>query len=138
MISRNKWLVPMFALLLIGSLTRAETGNVEQGQAVYSKLCASCHGPTGAGDGPVASSLSTRPVDLRLLSSRYGNPLNANEIARFIDGRTDVRAHGPRDMPVWGEDAWGSSTGKGSQRVKSWVAEVVAYIESIQTRKKRR
>ncbi len=23
-----------------------------------------------------------------------------------MDGRADIKAHGPRDMPVWGEEMW--------------------------------
>ena len=63
------------------------------------RYCA-CHGLTGEGNGPVARSLVTPPANLRLLSDRYGNPLPGDQVARFIDGRADVRAHGPRDMPV--------------------------------------
>ena len=37
--------------------------------------------------------------------SRCGNPLPEDVIAKFIDGRSDVKAHGPRDMPVWGRNS---------------------------------
>jgi hypothetical protein len=84
------------------------------------------------GDGLGARALSTPPANLRLLSERYGNPLPADQIARYIDGRADVKAHGPRDMPVWGEEAW-KYDGKGSKgRARGWVSKVVAYLQSIQ------
>jgi mono/diheme cytochrome c family protein len=128
-------LVPLFGLLLIGSRAMAETGRVEQGHVLYVALCASCHGTSGKGDGPAASALSTRPSNLRLLSARYGNPLPEDQIAMFIDGRVDVKAHGSRDMPVWGETAWANPEGtSGPSQVKSWVAKVVAYLQSIQKR----
>ena len=128
-------LVLLFGLLLIGSGAMAETGRVEQGHVLYVAFCASCHGTTGEGDGPVASALSTRPSNLRLLSARYGSPLPEDQIAMFIDGRVDVKAHGPRDMPVWGETAWANPEGtSGPSQVKSWVAKVVAYLQSIQKR----
>ncbi|MGO9056872.1 MAG: c-type cytochrome [Candidatus Binataceae bacterium] len=126
-------MVPLVGLLLIGSAGMAETAKVEQGHILYMAFCASCHGTTGEGDGPAAAALSTRPSNLRLLSARYGNPLPEDQIAQFIDGRVDVKAHGPRDMPVWGETAWANPEGsKGQSRVKSWVAKVVAYLQSIQ------
>jgi mono/diheme cytochrome c family protein len=126
-------LVPMVGLLLIGSAAIAKTNGVGQGHVLYVALCASCHGTSGQGDGPAASALSTRPSNLRLLSVRYGNPLPADQIAQFIDGRVDVKAHGPRDMPVWGKSAWAKPEGKnGPSEIKSWVAKVVAYLESIQ------
>ena len=128
-------LVLLFGLLLIGSGAMAETGRVEQGHVLYVALCASCHGTSGKGDGPAASALSTRPSNLRLLSARYGSPLPEDQIAMFIDGRVDVKAHGPRDMPVWGETAWANPEGtSGPSQVKSWVAKVVAYLQSIQKR----
>ncbi len=128
-------LVPLLGLLLIGSGAMAETGRVDQGHVLYVAFCASCHGTTGEGDGPAASALSTHPSNLRLLSARYGNPLPEDQIAMFIDGRVDVKAHGPRDMPVWGETAWTKPEGTtGPGHVKSWVAKVVAYLQSIQKR----
>jgi mono/diheme cytochrome c family protein len=43
-------------------------GTVERGAEVYKANCASCHGPTGYGDGPAASSLNPRPANLAWLS----------------------------------------------------------------------
>jgi len=127
--------VLLFGLLLIGSAAMAQTNSIDQGHVLYEALCASCHGTTGEGDGPAAAALSTRPSNLQLLSARYGNPLPEDQIARFIDGRVDVKAHGPRDMPVWGETAWAKPQGtSGPSQVKSWVAKVVAYLQSIQKR----
>jgi mono/diheme cytochrome c family protein len=66
------------------------------GARLYVRYCASCHGLTGQGDGPVATSLSQRPTDLTQLRSPVP------EIMRQIDGRREIRAHGPAAMPVWG------------------------------------
>jgi mono/diheme cytochrome c family protein len=38
--------------------------SIAAGQALYSANCASCHGPTGKGDGPVGLTLNPRPADL--------------------------------------------------------------------------
>ncbi|HZY60454.1 MAG TPA: hypothetical protein VFE56_11860, partial [Candidatus Binataceae bacterium] len=73
----------------------------------------------------------TPPANLRLLSERYGNPLPVDQIARFIDGRADIKAHGPRDMPVWGEEARKNPDGS-TRKLRDWVADVVAYLQSIQ------
>jgi high-affinity iron transporter len=37
---------------------------LEKGKASYAKLCASCHGPTGAGDGPASKALKPPPKNL--------------------------------------------------------------------------
>ncbi|HVN53347.1 MAG TPA: c-type cytochrome [Anaerolineaceae bacterium] len=39
-------------------------GQIAQGEEIYTQQCASCHGDQGKGDGPKATSLSTRPFDL--------------------------------------------------------------------------
>jgi mono/diheme cytochrome c family protein len=115
-------------LLLIPVADTAGANDVAQGRAIFLEYCVSCHGFSGDGDGPVALLLTTPPANLRKLSERYGNPLPEDQIARFIDGRADVNAHGPRDMPVWGKRFYGSE-----RQVKDQIAQLVAYLQSIQT-----
>mgnify|MGYP002083982417 FL=1 len=38
---------------------------VDAGKALFEGNCASCHGAQGLGDGPMASSLPTRPANIR-------------------------------------------------------------------------
>src|SRR5271167_1267872 len=125
-----------FVLLLSGFLLAASTAaadEVARGRVLYLRNCASCHGVKGDGQGPVAAQLKTHPADLRLLSTRYGNPLPQDQIARFIDGRADVVAHGPREMPVWGEKVWEFPDGQGNQgQITPRVAALIAYLQSIQ------
>jgi len=131
--SPQRWIIPLLGLLLVGPVAIAGTDDIAQGHALYLRYCASCHGLDGAGHGPVPPTLSTPPANLRILSERYGNPLPEDQIARFIDGRADVKAHGQRDMPVWGEKVWEYPEGKGNQnQVKNRVAKLVAYLQSIQ------
>jgi mono/diheme cytochrome c family protein len=132
MSSIQKWMVPLFGLWLIGTTTITRADDVKQRHALYLRYCVSCHGLTGEGDGPMARTLTTPPANLRLLSDRYGNPLPEDQIARFIDGRADVKAHGPRDMPVWGERFYLETQGS-EREVKHRIAKLVAYLQSIQT-----
>lgn len=104
----------------------------ERGRALYLQYCDSRHGLAGEGDGPVARALTTPPANLRRLSERYGNPLPEDQIARFIDGRADLKAHGPRDMPVWGKRFYYES-GIDERTAQKRIAELVAYLQSIQT-----
>ncbi len=41
---------------------------VTDGQALYQTNCATCHGDSGHGDGPVAASLNPRPINLVTLN----------------------------------------------------------------------
>lgn len=130
--SVQKWMIPLLGLLLVGSAAIAGPEDVKQGRELYLRYCASCHGIDADGHGAVARALTTPPANLRLLAERYGNPLPADQIARFIDGRADVKAHGARDMPVWGERLYLEGPANEKQ-VKDTIAKLVAYIQSIQT-----
>jgi hypothetical protein len=85
---------------LLGACSREEPH--PSGEALYTRYCASCHGPTGKGDGPVAASLRTPPTDLTTLAARAGGQFDEAEVMAAIDGRRAVAGHGTRQMPVWG------------------------------------
>jgi mono/diheme cytochrome c family protein len=116
-------------LLLIAMPASAD--DVAEGKALYLQYCASCHGPNGEGNGPLARVLTTPPYNLRMLSQRFGNPIPEEQIAKFIDGREDVRAHGPRDMPVWGE-RFSAETGD-QAKTRARIKKLTAFLQSIQT-----
>jgi mono/diheme cytochrome c family protein len=129
-----KFILPLLGLILLGTVSISGADQVSEGRALYLRNCAACHGVKADGNGPAAPALAIKPPDLRLLSARYGNPLPQDQIARFIDGRADVVAHGPRDMPVWGEKVWEFPDGKGnSSQVTPRIAALIAYLQSIQT-----
>lgn len=72
------------------------------GQGLYLQHCASCHGESGDGSGPVAASLKRAPADLRRIAERSGGRFDEADVMSFIDGRRVVAEHGSREMPVWG------------------------------------
>ena len=118
-------------LLITPAMVRAN--DRDEGQKLYLQHCAACHGIKGDGHGALEHELTTQPTDLRLLSKRYGKPLPEAQIARFMDGRADVKAHGPRDMPVWGEEMWQYPEGTGNpNQVSDSVAKIIHYLNSIQ------
>jgi mono/diheme cytochrome c family protein len=128
----------MSVMVLSTGTAAAKSAQVARGRTLYLDHCAVCHGRNGEGNGPMARLLSTPPANLRRLSERYGNPLPAGQIASFIDGRAEVAAHGPRDMPVWGSSAWEKEP-RGNQpgQVTPAVASLVAYLQSIQLSSRR-
>jgi hypothetical protein len=82
----------------------------------------------------MARALKTSPPDLRYLGDRYGMPLPTGTIARFIDGRQYVAAHGPRDMPVWGRrfyDIWVAQQSN-ERDLQVQIREIVQYLNAIQ------
>jgi mono/diheme cytochrome c family protein len=129
----HKRMISLLGLVLLAAASICSADQLSEGRALYLRNCAACHGVNADGKGPAAPALSTKAADLRSLSARYGNPLPQDQIARFIDGRADVIAHGPRDMPVWGEKVWEYPEGRGNQeQVTPRVAALIAYLQSIQ------
>jgi mono/diheme cytochrome c family protein len=72
------------------------------GAKIYRNYCASCHGVSGNGDGPVAPALKTKVPPLNTLSRRNHDTFPTARVQKIIAGDGDHAAHGSRDMPVWG------------------------------------
>ena len=106
------------------------------GRRHYVRYCASCHGTDARGKGPVAGELKKPPTDLTRIAARRKGQFSDAEIAKFIDGRAAVPAHGTREMPIWGERF---STQYGSDSVAEEVTRgkigvLVQYLKSIQAK----
>jgi len=106
----------------------------------YETNCASCHGLTGKGDGPMAPHLVTKPSDLTVLGKNNGGVFPAQRVYEVIDGRKEVEAHGTREMPVWGRDfrstvPYVEELGLadfGPQIAHARIASVIDYLVRIQ------
>jgi mono/diheme cytochrome c family protein len=110
----------------------------EMGSPYFQRHCASCHGVEARGDGPVASVLSTPPPDLTRIAARRGGSFPEGEIARHIDGRFQLAAHGTREMPIWG-NAFASDVPESSvaeEIARGKIAMLVEYLKSIQVQEK--
>jgi mono/diheme cytochrome c family protein len=106
------------------------------GREDFGIYCAACHGADAKGMGPVGDVLSVKPADLTGLARRAGGKFPTELVARTIDGRASVKAHGPREMPVWG-DYFGAENPLASRSVREAVAQariqsILTYLRSIQ------
>lgn len=122
---------PLLAVQQPGS---GGTGN--EGERLYRTYCASCHGMTGRGDGPVASELRTAPADLTDFAARNRGVFPSQLLRSIIDGR-GIRAHGLDEMPVWGDAFRSEAEGLSQQQVLERIDAIVRYLESIQVRSAR-
>jgi mono/diheme cytochrome c family protein len=106
----------------------------ELGAESFQRYCASCHGATAHGDGPAAGALKRPPADLTRIAARRGGAFPEGEIARFIDGRYGVDAHGSREMPVWGERLGERipEPGVSEEVVRGQIAVLIEYLKGIQ------
>ena len=104
------------------------------GEETFQRFCASCHGESGQGDGPVAAGLKISVPDLTMLAERYGDDFPDSALRKIIDGREIVIVHGTRYMPVWGYEFWlEEGADEAAQRnVETIVENLIAYLESIQ------
>ena len=120
--------------LLFSTSSFSNDGAALLGERLFIGYCASCHGSDAKGDGVVAAVLAIPVPDLTTLSVGNGGVFPTEWVYETIDGRADVIAHGPRDMPVWGlEFWWEEGEGEMAERnVRRRIEALVDYIESIQ------
>jgi mono/diheme cytochrome c family protein len=119
---------------LDGSVAIRDRALLESGAGLYLKYCASCHGVTARGNGPVAGSLRKPPADLTQLARRYGQPLPKERLAAFIDGREALAAHGSREMPVWGETLYAGERPDTPARDAARSGTIRLILEYLETR----
>ena len=104
------------------------------GWELYKRFCASCHGPEGFGDGPVASAVAVTVPDLTRISQRHGDKFPEEKLREIIDGRSVVVAHGTRYMPVWGYEFWieeGADV-EAEKGTRAIIDKLVNYLRGIQ------
>jgi mono/diheme cytochrome c family protein len=106
---------------------------VERGAESFRVYCANCHGLAGKGDGPTAAYLTIEPGDLTRIAERNGGKFPESRVREVIDGRTSLRGHGTREMPIWGLafQRWDLDAGQ-EDEVASKIDDLVAYVASIQ------
>jgi len=116
-------------------LAVAENPKAVAGGDDFKRYCASCHGVSGSGDGPVSASLKNSPADLTGLAAANGGTFPKKHVTDVVQGNKDYdqkfRTHGPSDMPVWGNIILDDSDGRTSI-ANARINNIVSYIESLQ------
>jgi mono/diheme cytochrome c family protein len=116
--------------------------NIDMGKREYESNCAGCHGLTGKGDGPFLPYLTVKTPDITLLAKKNDGVFPVSRIYEVIDGRQEVKGHGPRAMPVWGQDYLAQATGTWPMDiaydpelvVRSRIMALVDYINRLQVK----
>lgn len=86
-----------------GATTAFAADKVDLGKREYESNCIACHGKDLKG-GAYVDFLKVSPPDLTLLAKKNGGVFPLERVYAVIDGRQEVKAHGPREMPIWGRD----------------------------------
>jgi mono/diheme cytochrome c family protein len=143
MLNRLVFIVGGTAAIVAGALAQQSTVTVpvsktppNNGKQMFMSYCAPCHGANGKGNGPVASSLVQKPVDLTVLAKNNGGKFpEAHFIAILNFGSNGPAAHGAKDMPVWGP-ILGSMEHQTSSPDAQPLREknLESYVESLQVK----
>ena len=115
---------------LIGEQAHVPYTPADSGEKMFRAYCASCHGVSGKGNGPVASALRGKSADLTQLAKRHQGVFPSEWVARVIEKGT-VAAHGSSEMPVWGREL--SRVSNHDEQIQLLrVHNLVSYIETLQ------
>jgi mono/diheme cytochrome c family protein len=145
---RVTWCSVLFAAsAAIGMIDAAHSQQEENlGQKEFLRSCASCHGESGKGNGPVAKSLVKPPSDLTKLSTKNNGVFPITRVYEMIDGRIQSLTHGTREMPVWGDTFMQGVTNRDSRDftskemaeaiVRQRILALVEYIATLQDKKR--
>jgi mono/diheme cytochrome c family protein len=90
-------------ILISLSANAVAADKLDIGKSEYDAACAVCHGLSGKGDDGPLKSLLARPVpNLTILAKNNKGVFPFDRVYQIIDGRQEIKAHGPREMPIWG------------------------------------
>jgi mono/diheme cytochrome c family protein len=104
---------------------------VPSGKATYQLYCATCHGASAKGNGPLASSLKTPPPNLTTLAKRHGGKFPTDYVTRMLQFGTTSPAHGSSEMPAWGP-IFQYFDKNSQQAVRKRIDNLCNYLASIQ------
>jgi mono/diheme cytochrome c family protein len=97
--------------------TGAVGGDAAAGGQQYAVFCASCHGPTGNGDGPVAAGLDPKPA--RHSDGAYMNALSDGYLFKVIKEGGAAVGKSPLMAP------WGGTLSDAQ------IRDVIAYVRTL-------
>jgi mono/diheme cytochrome c family protein len=119
-----------------GAETTPEQEVVAGGKPVFEQYCATCHGRDAKGGGPASNLLTVKPPDLTMIAQKNNGTFPFWRMYKVIDGREEVKAHGTRDMPIWGAEfqMQAASSPTVQSQVRGRIMELVHYLQSIQAK----
>jgi mono/diheme cytochrome c family protein len=136
-IKRNAALIGATLIVACAAVSAAD----DLGKREYDNNCAVCHGASGKGDGPYAGIVNTAIPDMTVLKKNNNGVFPYDRVYEMIDGRTEIEAHGTRDMPIWGSEYNAKAAEYYSDYLQPYNAEgfvrgrilaLINYIYSLQ------
>jgi mono/diheme cytochrome c family protein len=118
--------------------TQVKPTSPVSGAQMFKEYCAVCHGPSGKGDGPVATALKVPPPDLTTLAQRHDGKFPDDYVSNVLKNGVQNPAHGSGEMPVWGPifdtmNRWKAlCPGMDETPVTLRITNLTNYLKSIQ------
>jgi len=118
--------------------TQVKPASSVSGAQMFKQYCAVCHGPSGKGDGPVATALKVPPPDLTTLVQRHDGKFPDDYVSNVLKNGVQNPAHGSGEMPVWGPifdtmNRWKAlCPGMDETPVTLRITNLTNYLKSIQ------
>jgi mono/diheme cytochrome c family protein len=118
--------------------TQVKPTSPVSGAQMFKEYCAVCHGPSGKGDGPVATALKVPPPDLTTLAQRHDGKFPDDYVSNVLKNGVQNPAHGSGEMPVWGPifdtmNRWKAlCPGMDETPVTLRITNLTNYLKSVQ------
>ena len=126
--------IPFLLAMALGAPVTAQ--DAVQGEALFGFYCATCHGNSATGNGPMSPSLVVAPADLTMLAAENEGVFPTERVIMRIDGRDPLVSHGSM-MPVYGDFFEGTDIMTKSETgqpilTSQPIIDLLAYLESLQ------
>jgi mono/diheme cytochrome c family protein len=108
-----------------------EREDYNSGAYLYRVFCASCHGESGKGDGPVADLTDPPASDLTTIRGRAGGVFPRAQVMAVLDRTTSVKGH--ETMPNW-RTVLRRTEGEDERVIRKRLEALVSHVETLQNR----
>jgi len=110
---------------------KVDMNAASDGSSIYPRYCATCHGVSARGNGPLAADLRVPVPDLTTIAARSRGKFPAERVQKIITNGENLRGHGSVDMPAWG-DAFKRTTGLDGATPEQAIRNLTHYLWSLQ------
>ncbi len=114
------------------SIQSVATATPPSGAELFKQYCVACHGSDLKGVGSFPTPYRT-PPDLTTLAQRHGGKFPDGYVSKVLRNGMVLPAHGPAEMPVWGEEFKASDRLDAAQ-VTARIRDLTEYIKSFQAK----